>query len=556
MDYRAIFESAPVGIFRIGADGKLHNVNQSMARICGYDSPQEMVLEAGQFERQVIVDERRWRELLRDLPDPGFKCGIEVEVYLRSGETKWVQMSLWTICQDGKIVHYEGTAEDITIRKTAEDKVKLLAYRDSVTGLPNRSWFEERLSQAVEAARWNDQRLVLLLLEVSRFNWIDDSYGKAVVDGLLEQVAERIRSALEDSATVARLEGARFAILIEGTRQVRNAAAIAEKVLAALSAQFSYLGHSFNLSPAMGASIFPAHGKDDHSLMSRADLAMYSARESGCNGIRFFSDEMEYRFRERARIETSLMLALERQEFSLVYQPQVDTRTGGISGLEALLRWQHPELGPISPGQFISVAESSGLIVYIGEWVLRTACMQARQWQEAGLPAVPMAVNVSGVQLRHQGFCEMVRRVLQQTRLDPKYLELELTEGDLLKNSDVLAVFQELREMGVALTIDDFGTGYSSFTYLRQFKVNRLKIDGSFVRECPENADDVAITTAILNMARALHMDVLAEGVENARQLDFLRTQNCYGVQGFYISNPVAAEQIYEKFQSALIRCA
>lgn len=252
----------------------------------------------------------------------------------------------------------------------------------------------------------------------------------------------------------------------------------------------------------------------------------------------------------------SLILALERHEFSLVYQPQIDTETGIISGLEALLRWQHPEIGAIRPNDFIGLAESTGLIIFIGAWVLRTACMQARKWQDAGLPAVPVAVNVSAVQLRHEGFCKLVRRVLEEAGLDPKYLELELTEGNLLKNVDVLLLLQELREIGVTLTIDDFGTGYSNFSYLRQFKVHRIKIDQSFLRGVPENADDVAITTAILNVARALHLDVLAEGVENAKQLDFLRMHNCHGAQGFYISNPVAAELIQEKFQNALIQFA
>lgn len=252
----------------------------------------------------------------------------------------------------------------------------------------------------------------------------------------------------------------------------------------------------------------------------------------------------------------SLMLALERHEFSLVYQPQIDTETGAISGLEALIRWQHPEIGAILPSDFIGLAESTGLIIFIGEWVLRTACMQARKWQDAGLPAVPVAVNVSAVQLRYRGFCELIRRVLHEAGLDPQYLELELTEGILLKNVDVLLLLHELREIGVKLTIDDFGTGYSNFSYLRQFRVHRIKIDRSFLRDVPENADDVAITTAILNLARALHLDVLAEGVENAKQLNFLRMNNCHGAQGFYISNPVAAEQIHEKFQNALIEFA
>jgi len=555
MDYRAIFESAPVGIFRIGADGALCNVNQSMARLCGYDSPMQMLADVADFQEQVFVENRRWSKLIGLLPATGLQCGIESEIYVRDGDTRWVRMNVWAVREGGDIVHYEGTAEDITTRRSAEERIKLLAYRDSVTGLPNRSWFEERLSGAIETARWQGRRVALLLLEVSRFHWIDDSYGKAVVDGVLEEIAERIRRAVDESVTVARLEGAKFAILLEDV-PVRKTKQIAREVIAALSTQFTYLGHSFNLSPVMGVSLFPGDGRDEHALTTRADLAMYSARESGREQVQFFSEEMEYRFRERARIETSLMLALERHEFSLVYQPQVDIRTGGISGLEALLRWQHPELGPVPPSEFIGVAESCGLIVFIGEWVLRTACLQARKWQDAGLPAVPVAVNVSPVQLRHQGFCDLVRRVLEEARLDAKYLELELTEGNLLKDAEVILLFQELREIGVKLAIDDFGTGYSSFSYLRQFKVNRLKIDGSFVREVPENADDVAITTAILNMARALDLDVLAEGVENARQLDFLRMQNCHGAQGFYISNPVTAEQIYEMFQNTLIRCA
>lgn len=556
MDYRAIFESAPVGIFRIDSDGTLRIVNDSMARICGYDCPKQMLSEAAGFRGQIFVDERRWNDLILMLATTGLECGVEFEVRVRNGDTKWIRMNVWAVREDAGIVHYEGTAEDITLRKQAEEKIKLLAYRDSVTGLPNRSRFEERLSEAMDSARRRHGHVALLMLEVSRFKRINDSFGKAVVDGLLETIAERIRGAVDESVTVARLEGSKFAILLEDVRLAGGVTQIARRVFTALSAQFTCRERSFNLSPAMGISIFPRDGRDEHTLVTRADQAMYSARESGCDAIQFFSEEMDDRFRERVRIETNLMLALERHEFSLVYQPQVDTRTGAISGLEALLRWQHPELGPIPPSDFIGVAENSGLIVRIGEWVLRTACLQARKWQDAGLPAVPVAVNVSAVQLRQQGFCDLVRRVLEEACLDPKWLELELTEGNLLKNVDVHPLLEELRGIGVKLTIDDFGTGYSSFNYLRQFKVHRLKLDRSFLREVPENADDVAITTAILNMARALHVDVLAEGVENAKQLDFLRMQNCHGVQGFYISNPVAAEHIHEKFQNTLIRCA
>jgi EAL domain-containing protein (putative c-di-GMP-specific phosphodiesterase class I) len=287
-------------------------------------------------------------------------------------------------------------------------------------------------------------------------------------------------------------------------------------------------------------------------LLERADTAMCSAQST--DQVQFYSEGIDKQIRERLRLENGLRLALERNELFLVYQPQVDTRTGGISGLEALLRWQHPEMGLVPPNDFIGIAESSGLIIPIGEWVLRTACLQARKWQDEGLPPVPVAVNVSAIQLRQQGFCELIRRVLFETGLDSKYLELELTEGLLMTNVDVVfTLIQELRSLGVKLTIDDFGTGYSSLNYLRQFKVNRLKIDRSFVREVHENADDAAITTAIINMAKALNLDVLAEGVENVQQLDFLRAQNCFEIQGFYFSRPMAVEQVAQKLRGSFV---
>ena len=556
MEHRAIFEGAPIGIFRIDTDGTLIHVNEFMAKICGYESAKQLMGEAADLRKHVFIDAHRWRAIIGQLPVTGLQCGIESEICHRNGGKRWVQMTLWAVHEGGKVVYYRGTAEDISFRKSAEARIKLLAYGDSATGLPNQSWFEERLSQTIHRAGLQGEHVALLLLEVSRFHWIDDSSGKAVVDGLLRKIAERIRRVADESVAVARLEGAKFAILLGNARPVRNVRRIASEIVTAMREQFIYLGHSIHLSVAIGVSIFPRDGQDEQTLSTRAHLALYAARESECGEILFFRHEMEHRFKERVKIETDLLLALERDEFSLVYQPQVDTQTGGISGLEALLRWQHPELGALQPREFIKVAESSGSIIVIGEWVLRTACLQARTWQDSGLPAVPVAVNVSAIQLRHPGFCALVRKVIDESRLDPKYLELELTEGTLLKDAGVLAVLQELREIGVKLAIDDFGTGYSSFSYLRQFKVNRLKIDQAFVRELPANEDDAAITTAILNMARALHLDVLAEGVENARQLDFLRMHNCDNVQGFYISHPVAPEQIYEKFQNALIQCA
>jgi diguanylate cyclase (GGDEF)-like protein/PAS domain S-box-containing protein len=552
--YRSLFESALIGIFRLSLDGRPLLANESAARLFGYDSSEQMLARVSHVGEHVFVDYSQWYELIRRLERYGIQHGFEVEVNALDGTTKWVSLNIRSVRENDRAVHYEGTAEDITDRKRAEERVRQLAYYDLVTGLPNRPLFEERLADSIGAAQAKSQRVALLVLELGRFKMINDSLGKVFGDRLLQEMALRIKTALGEAITVARLGGAEFAIILEDVKALREVQLVAQQLLATISAEFSFLGHSFNVSCTMGISMFPEHGHDSHTLLERADAAMCSVKDQETNGIQFYSEGIDTQIRTRLNLENGLRLALERNELFLVYQPQIDTRTGGISGLEALLRWQHPEMGLIPPNDFISVAESSGLIVPIGEWVLRTACLQARTWQDAGLPAVPVAVNVSAIQMRQQGFCELIRRVLAETSLDAKYLELELTEGLLMTNVDVIfTVIQELRELGVKLTIDDFGTGYSSLNYLRQFKVNRLKIDRSFVREVPENADDAAITTAIINMAKALNLDVLAEGVENVEQLDFLRAQNCFEIQGFYFSKPMAVDQVTQKLQGSFV---
>ncbi|HUH63282.1 MAG TPA: EAL domain-containing protein [Terracidiphilus sp.] len=553
--YRGIFENALIGIFRLNAEGEPLIVNHSMARICGYESPEEMLVGIFNFGELIFVDSNRWDDFVRTLQAGGAHSGFEAEICDCRGERKWVELNVRSVLDGDRILHFEGTAEDITERKRNEDRIRLLAYYDSVTGLPRRSMFEERFSEALSIASWKSQRVALLLLELDRFKMLNDSLGKEFGDGLLKEVAERIRSAVGEEATVARLGGAEFAIILQNVKASREVEQFAAEVVAGVAGTFSLLGHSLNISCTMGISIFPLHGRDGQTLVERADVAMVWAHESGANSFQLFTEEMNDRIRERLRLENDLRLALDRDELFLVYQPQVDIRTGNVSGLEALLRWRHPSMGVVPPGEFISIAEVSGLIVPIGEWVLRTACAQARNWQDAGLRPVPIAVNVSAIQFRQQGFCELIRCVLEETGLDPKYLELELTEGLLLTNLDVmLKLVKELREMGVKLTIDDFGTGYSSLGYLRQFKVNRLKIDRSFVSDVSVNADDAAITTAIINMAKALNLEVLAEGVENVEQLDFLRAQNCYEIQGYYFSRPVAVEQIAAQLKGRFLQ--
>lgn len=557
-NYRRLLEEAPVGIFQMTADGKPLHVNASLARVCGYSSSELLVAAGAHLGEKLVGNPDQWGAVVQSIEKADSHQTLELQRSGSGGEQNWIRLHLREVRdQNDQILGYEGTAEDITERKAADDRLHLLACYDRVTGLPNRALFEERLHDALEDARRRDGQVALLLLELDRFKIINDSLGETFGDRLLQEIAARIAAATGQNSTVARVSGAEFAVILPDLSAPIAAEQVARNVMRAFGTPFSLLGHSLNVSCSIGISLCPKDGTGVDSLLKRADVAMYSAREQGTSQLRFFTEEMNDRIRQRLVLENDLRQALERKELFLVYQPQVDIRTGAISGLEALLRWRHPQFGLIPPSDFIGLAESTGLIVPIGEWVLRNACSQARQWQSAGLAPVPVAVNVSAIQFRHDGFGNLIRNVLAQTGLDGKYLELELTEGILLTNEDLmLGITQELRAMGVKLTIDDFGTGYSSLGYLRQFKVNRLKIDRSFVQDVSTNADDAAITTAIIQMARALNLEVVAEGVENESQLAFLRSQHCYEIQGYYYSKPVTVEAAALQLQAAFLEPA
>ncbi|MFZ3367506.1 MAG: EAL domain-containing protein, partial [Candidatus Sulfotelmatobacter sp.] len=439
---------------------------------------------------------------------------------------------------------------DITDRKLAEERIQFLAYYDALTGLPNRTLLQDRLAKALAGARRRKDKVAILFLDLDRFKDINDSLGHSVGDLLLQEVAERLKTWAREQDTVARVGGDEFLIVLTGLKDVADAAVATERIVNLMTAGFVVQGHPVNVSCSIGVSIFPEHSADCETLIKNADAAMYSAKENGRNRFQFFTEDMNAQGVERLTLENSLRLALDKKELFLVYQPQMDIATGRITGLEALLRWQHPDLGLVPPDKFIRIAENSGLIVPIGEWVVRTACCQARKWQDEGLPPVSVAVNVSAVQFRQEGFCELIRRVLHETGLAPQYLELELTESLLLANADLmLSVVQELKAMGVTLAIDDFGTGYSSFSYLRQFRVSKLKIDRVFIRDVAVNPDDAAITSAIISMAKSLRLKVIAEGVEDESQMSFLRAHQCDEIQGYYFSKPLAVDKVADKLR-------
>jgi diguanylate cyclase (GGDEF)-like protein/PAS domain S-box-containing protein len=554
--YRAIFEDAVVGIFQVTPQGRPLSINRALAEMHGYDSPEQLLAEVSDVGSQLFVDPSRMTEIQNMLAGSDVVRGVEVQIYRRDKTKKWALLNIRVVRDDaGNTLLQEGTVEDVSDRKAAEERVQFLAYYDALTGLPNRLLLHDRLANAMANARRRNEKVALLFLDLDRFKIINDSLGHSIGDLLLQEVAERLKRWARAQDTVARIGGDEVIILLSGVRDVPDAAVAAERIMEAMTAEFVVQGHSFNVSCSIGISIFPVHGVDSEALIKNADAAMYCAKDSGRNNFRFFTEDMNAQVMERLTLENCLRLALEKQELSLMYQPQMDIVTGEIIGLEALLRWENPELGVIPPEKFIRVAENTGLILPIGEWVLRTACSQARKWQDAGLPAMPVAVNVSAVQFRQDGFRELIRNVLLQTGLASQYLELELTESLLLTNEDVMfSVLRELKEMGLKLAIDDFGTGYSSLSYLRQFPVSKLKIDRSFVRDVAVDADAAAIATAIISMAKGLNLRVIAEGVENDAQMAFLRAQRCDEIQGYYLSRPLTVESVADTLRLAASR--
>jgi diguanylate cyclase (GGDEF)-like protein/PAS domain S-box-containing protein len=550
--YRGIFEDAVIGIFQATPDGRLTNVNRAHARMHGYESPEEMMAEVSNVARDLSVDPNRMLELAHSVRRNGIVRGAEVEVYRKDGSKKWVRVNLRAIHgADGDVALFEGTVEDITEHKAAQERMKFLAFYDALTELPHRALLQDRLDTALAGARRRGEKIALLFLDLDRFKAINDSFGHSFGDCVLKEIARRLKECTREHNTVARVGGDEFLILLSNVKDAADAAIAAERVFEAINAGFTVQGRSLSVGCSVGVSIFPEHGADGETLIRNADAAMYSVKDSGRNSVRFFTDEMNAQAVERVTMDKNLRQALERKEFFLVYQPQLDIESGKITGFEALIRWNHPELGLICPDRFISIAENNGLILPIGEWVLRTACSQARRWQDEGLCPVPVAVNVSAVQFRQEAFRDLIRKVLQETGLAPEYLELELTETLLLSNAGVtLSVLKELKEMGLKLSIDDFGTGYSSFSYLRHFCVDKLKIDQTFIQDVVSKRDDAAITIAIIGLARSLHIKVIAEGVENESQMFFLREHRCDQIQGHYFSKPVLADEATAMLQS------
>jgi len=444
---------------------------------------------------------------------------------------------------------YKEQLERLLTQRTAE--VDRLAYYDTVTDLPNRTLFEDRLTQAVSIARSADQTLGVLFISVDQFKKVNDTLGHGPGDGLLREFAERLKSCISETDTVARFGNDEFAVLqthIEGTKDVVETIGSLSQVL---KFSFDLNGQELFATASVGVSLFPLDGQDSQTLLKNAGAALYKAKTSGGANYQFYTADMHAMASRRLALETNLRRAIHNEEFLIHYQPRVSVDSLEITGVEALVCWQHPQLGLISPAEFIPLAEDTGLIVPIGEWVLRNACLQNKRWQDQGFAPIHMAVNISARQFHEQDVIETVIRTLDETGLAPEYLELELTESSIMKNADLAAdVLIRLKRMGINISIDDFGTGYSSLASLKRLPIDALKIDQSFVRDATTDPDDAALVMAIITLAHNLRLKVIAEGVETEEQLRFLHLLRCDEIQGFLFSKPLPVEALVSLFES------
>jgi diguanylate cyclase (GGDEF)-like protein/PAS domain S-box-containing protein len=545
--YYNLFENAIEGVFRTTLDGRYLDANPALARIYGFDSPVELIATLKDIRNQLYVDPARRAEFMELIKARGSVVGFESQVRRKTGEIIWISENARAVFDDGgSIVCYEGTVEDVTERRLYQARIEEQANYDALTGLANRSLLNDRLHQLILSAATYRTHLAVVFVDLDRFKFINDSLGHHVGDELLRAMAERLKASVRESDTVARLGGDEFVLLISGQGDPEAVAVVVERMLSEIAQPWTIPQGDFNVTCSIGVALYPDDGISAETLLKHADSAMYRAKEKGRNNFQFFTPELNALITERLELENKLRRALEREQFSLRYQPRIDMQTRRVIGIETLIRWQsdHEE---IAPSRFIPIAEEVGLIVPIGKWVLSAACAQNKAWQDAGLPPMVVSVNTSARQFRHENFVQVIADVLAQTGLEARYLEIELTESAIMHDAEqFIAMLSEINDLGVQIALDDFGTGYSSLSYLKRFPVDRLKVDRSFVQDIATDADDATIVRTIVALGHNLGLKVVAEGVETEEQIEFLRANGCDELQGYYFAEPLTAEALAE----------
>jgi diguanylate cyclase (GGDEF)-like protein/PAS domain S-box-containing protein len=540
-------ESARQGVWHCEAGRDQISLSGHFLQLFGYDD-----LASSWIDRHLLAithrdDRAALAEWYQDLRDGRQDQGeIEYRIVTAEGDWRWILSRGKTVAASvGKTARrIIGIHTDITEHKLAESEIRRMAYFDALTGLANRTMLIDRMEQAASLARRQRTQVGVLFLDLDNFKSVNDLVGHIGGDRILVSVSERVGAAVRAESVLARMGGDEFVLLLTDLPRAEDAAIAARRILEVLAEPFVLDEQTLHITASIGIAMYPADGEDSVTLIKNADTAMHAAKDAGRNGVRFFTTTMSESVMSTLRIESRLRSALKTQALHLAYQPKVDARSRQIVGMEALVRWRDPELGLIPPSDFIPVAERHGMIAAIGDWVLRAACAQNQQWQAAGLPAVPVAVNISALDFDDPGFPARIQRALQDSGLAPRFLELELTEGALMKDPDgAVATLKQIKALGVSLAIDDFGTGYSSLAYLGTFPIDRLKIDQSFVRDLPNVSSSAEITRAIIGIAKRLNMKVVAEGVETDEHARFLEDEQCDDLQGYLFSRPVSASE-------------
>ncbi|MEE3924520.1 putative bifunctional diguanylate cyclase/phosphodiesterase [Pseudomonas viridiflava] len=536
-----VFDAASEGIVIFDPDYCILTVNQAFSRVSGY-LPEDVIGRRVTDIASSRDARRHFQAIHQSLEQTGQWQGELVEAR-KNGELypQWLQLNV-VLDKAGKLSHIVGFFSDLSSRRAAEERMRYLAHFDELTGLANRSLFNERLREARERVRSGGRSLALLHINLDRFKLLNESLGHEIADQLLRHIARRLSNAMPEADTIARLSGDEFAVLFDGYSNLSSLARVTSRLLGKLRVPLSVAGHELVISASVGISLLSDSAREVPALVSQANMAMQHAKHLGGNNFQFFTQSLQASTLERLQLEIQLRRAVDEQQLQVFYQPKLCLRTGRLDSAEALVRWHHPQRGMVAPGEFIGLAEETGLISAIGEFVLRKACWQACEWQRQGMAPIRVSVNLSVHQLRQGKLVSLVRQVLEETGLAPQWLELELTESQLLDSVEhIITTFQQLRDLGVKLAIDDFGTGYSSLSYLRRFPVDYVKIDRAFISGLGDGTEDAAIIQAIISMAHSLGLKVVAEGVENQSQLEFLRSHGCDEVQGYLISRPIEA---------------
>ncbi len=528
-------------VFITDGNGRIKWVNNAFATLSGYTA-EEVCGKTARLFKSGKHDTSFYQQIWKTIR-AGKAWRGEIVNRRKGGDLYTVNQTITPLLDAyGNVCHFVVIYEDITAKKEAEERILYLAHYDTLTNLPNRSLFLDHLKLEMAHAHRNDRMLAVLFLDLDRFKLINDTLGHVFGDQLLQSVAERLRGCIREGDTLSRLGGDEFTCIIPDIGHPQDAVLVAQKILNSMSCSFQIEGHEVHVTPSIGIAMYPSDATDADSLIKKADAAMYHAKEQGRNTFKFYMENININNLERLKLENDLRKALEKGELLVYYQPLIDQNTGHIFSMESLLRWQHPDMGTVYPAKFISIAEETGLIIPIGEWVLRTACTQTKRWHDTGFPALRITVNLSARQFKQQNLVTMIKQVLQETGLDPHYLELELTEGIIMQNNmATLTTLRELKALGIHFSIDDFGTEYSSLSYLKRFPIDTLKIDRSFVHDITTNPDDAAIVTAIIAIAESLNLRVVAEGVENKEQAAFLCKLRCNNIQGYVYSHPLPA---------------